>query len=100
MKLEENGTLSLKVIYEPKSLSFKTLFLGGHLLENQKTESTKFKIPRGRIAERRNAGRKRPMEENADLISFDFVYFEGASLKLYYVGFSRQQSGISERLTL
>ena len=89
MKLEENGTMSLKVIYESKSLSFKTLFLGGHLLENQKRDITKFNIPLGNVNAKNNV--KNDVEE---MISFDFVQFEGGSLKLYYVGFSKQQPGI------
>ena len=78
VKMEENGTLSIQVIYEPKSLTFKTLFLGGHLIQS-KEKRFEFAIS--------------PAALNHPKIMFEYVYFTGTSLDVSYVGFSKQPSG-------
>ena len=84
VRMEENGTLSIKVIYDPKFLTFKTLFLGGHLIQS-KEKLFEFDIPPAAV--------QPPGSKHQPRIMFESVHFSGASLDVSYIGFSRSPSG-------
>ena len=89
VRLEENGTLSIQVTYEPKTFTFKTSFICGHMKAKQEKMVYEFTLPRGRIEDKMKAFEKQTLSFSL----FDYVYYEGSSLESYYIGFSNKSLG-------
>ena len=93
MIIEENGTLSIEIKYKPETHTFMTSIICGHLQEKEKKNIFEFSLPLGRIREKVQELEK----DNKAFSLFDYVYFEGSSLEVYYFGFSNGDSSIITR---
>ena len=88
VELEENGALSIQIRYDAKQLQFKTFITSGHLKRGNKLKSTfEFFLPSARV----NA--KKEEAERKGITGFSvlkYVYHEGSSLQIDYLGFSNE----------
>ena len=84
MKIEENGTVSMQIKYDPKRLTFLCSIISGHLQEKDVKKVFEFNLPMSRIDEERQILQR----DGKSFSLFDYVYFEGDPFEVYYLGFS------------
>ena len=84
MKIEENGTVSMQIKYDPKQLTFLCSIISGHMQEKDLKKIFEFNLPMSRIEEERQILQR----DGKSFSLFDYVYFEGDPFEVYYLGFS------------
>ena len=82
--------MSVQVTYDPNAVTFKTSFLCGQLNAQKDNVVYEFSLPPGRIQDKMKYFERQKISFSL----FDYVYYEGPSLDVYYIGFSNESLGM------